>query len=242
MTPPKPQQPPILMLTGSKAPLIQRTSASDGRLAQRESTRFTREGSLVQSQHRPPSSSKIASGNKTVERCRSGRTGRSRKPLCLRGYRGFESHPLRHYLITKTIRGSRWGLFSFCFKGVWRWYPNFRDWRHTDFLSLNGFRLKPSEPPPIWFGRKNELFSMSCHLLTTPELSRVSPPAMQSETTPGGRGAVNLVAHLRMFGARQASGADNRLIIRTQRPSAPPMADQQQQRGHSAKVPVARAG
>ena len=32
-----------------------------------------------------------------AERCRSGRTGRSRKPLCLYGYRGFESLPLRHY-------------------------------------------------------------------------------------------------------------------------------------------------
>ena len=30
------------------------------------------------------------------ERCRSGRTGRSRKPKYLQGYRGFESHPLRH--------------------------------------------------------------------------------------------------------------------------------------------------
>ena len=31
----------------------------DGRLAQRESTRFTREGSLVQSQYRPPSFSNV---------------------------------------------------------------------------------------------------------------------------------------------------------------------------------------
>lgn len=30
-----------------------------------------------------------------LERCRSGRTGRSRKPLYARAYRGFESHPLR---------------------------------------------------------------------------------------------------------------------------------------------------
>ena len=33
--------------------------------------------------------------NGAAERCQSGRSGRSRKPLCLRGYRGFESHPLR---------------------------------------------------------------------------------------------------------------------------------------------------
>ena len=31
-----------------------------------------------------------------AERCRSGRSGRSRKPLYPCGYRGFESHPLRH--------------------------------------------------------------------------------------------------------------------------------------------------
>ena|GEM_PF-7112017 len=31
-----------------------------------------------------------------AERCRSGRTGRSRKPLCAQAYRGFESLPLRH--------------------------------------------------------------------------------------------------------------------------------------------------
>jgi hypothetical protein len=30
-----------------------------------------------------------------TERCRSGRSGRSRKPLYPQGYRGFESHPLR---------------------------------------------------------------------------------------------------------------------------------------------------
>ena len=30
-----------------------------------------------------------------AERCRSGRSGRSRKPLCPQGYRGFESLPLR---------------------------------------------------------------------------------------------------------------------------------------------------
>lgn len=30
-----------------------------------------------------------------AERCRSGRSGRSRKPLYLHGYREFESHPLR---------------------------------------------------------------------------------------------------------------------------------------------------
>lgn len=33
------------------------------------------------------------------ERCQSGRSGRSRKPLCVQAYRGFESHPLRHNLL-----------------------------------------------------------------------------------------------------------------------------------------------
>jgi hypothetical protein len=32
---------------------------------------------------------------KTAERCRSGRSGRSRKPLMVQAIRGFESHPLR---------------------------------------------------------------------------------------------------------------------------------------------------
>ena len=32
-----------------------------------------------------------------TERCRSGRTGRSRKPLTVQAVRGFESHPLRQF-------------------------------------------------------------------------------------------------------------------------------------------------
>src|SRR5215831_19413078 len=43
-------------------------------------------------------------GRKTTERCRSGRSGRSRKPLCVQAYRGFESHPLRQ----KRVRGCPW--------------------------------------------------------------------------------------------------------------------------------------
>ena len=35
----------------------------------------------------------------SAERCRSGRTGRSRKPLCAQAYRGFESHPLRQLCV-----------------------------------------------------------------------------------------------------------------------------------------------
>jgi hypothetical protein len=33
-----------------------------------------------------------------LERCRSGRSGRSRKPLCPYGYPGFESLPLRQVI------------------------------------------------------------------------------------------------------------------------------------------------
>jgi hypothetical protein len=40
------------------------------------------------------------------ERCQSGRLGRSRKPLCVQAYRGFESHPLRHYPVANGLRGS----------------------------------------------------------------------------------------------------------------------------------------
>jgi ChrR Cupin-like domain len=39
-----------------------------------------------------------------VEGCRSGRTGRSRKPLYARAYRGFESHSLRH--LVSALAGS----------------------------------------------------------------------------------------------------------------------------------------
>ena len=35
----------------------------------------------------------------SAEGCRSGRTGRSRKPLYARAYRGFESHPLRQQVL-----------------------------------------------------------------------------------------------------------------------------------------------
>lgn len=44
-----------------------------------------------------PTPSKSPPPPKSAERCRSGRTGRSRKPLSLQGFRGFESHPLRHF-------------------------------------------------------------------------------------------------------------------------------------------------
>lgn len=43
----------------------------------------------------PRSNARLTSAPR-AERCRSGRSGRSRKPLCVQAYRGFESHPLRH--------------------------------------------------------------------------------------------------------------------------------------------------
>jgi hypothetical protein len=54
-----------------------------------------------------------------AERCRSGRTGRSRKPLCAQAYRGFESLPLRHpppksqLCVLSAAKAPRsWGLSS----------------------------------------------------------------------------------------------------------------------------------
>jgi hypothetical protein len=41
------------------------------------------------------------------ERCRSGRSGRSRKPLCAQAYRGFESHPLRQRLALTSRNSNR---------------------------------------------------------------------------------------------------------------------------------------
>ena len=55
--------------------------------------------------NRPPNSA-CASGfgcytaPLTAERCQSGRSGRSRKPLYLHGYREFESHPLRQVVLS----------------------------------------------------------------------------------------------------------------------------------------------
>ncbi len=37
----------------------------------------------------------LSAKTRVMERCRSGRTGRSRKPLTVQAVRGFESHPLR---------------------------------------------------------------------------------------------------------------------------------------------------
>ena len=48
-------------------------------------------------------------GRRPAERCRSGRTGRSRKPLYACAYRGFESLPLRQqvrrFQVSRTMRG-----------------------------------------------------------------------------------------------------------------------------------------
>jgi hypothetical protein len=52
-------------------------------------------------QNRPPISG-------APERCQSGRSGRSRKPLCVQAYRGFESHPLRHFPPKDAVS---WRLF-----------------------------------------------------------------------------------------------------------------------------------
>ena len=59
-----------------------------------------------------------------TERCRSGRTGRFRKPVNVQTFRGFESLPLRHKVpITRQLR-SPWkprGLLAFCVKSGIKW-------------------------------------------------------------------------------------------------------------------------
>ena len=44
----------------------------------------------------PPLRPRRAARSNLAERCQSGRSGRSRKPLWVQAHRGFESHPLRH--------------------------------------------------------------------------------------------------------------------------------------------------
>ena len=50
-----------------------------------------------------------------AERCRSGRSGRSRKPEYGFPYRGFESHPLRHRALSNHLKLL---LFVACLDGV----------------------------------------------------------------------------------------------------------------------------
>src|SRR6516165_2978671 len=57
------------------------------------------------------SSGRLPGGNRPLisvarERWRSGRSGRSRKPLCVQAYRGFESHPLRQRCLRAHPRPS----------------------------------------------------------------------------------------------------------------------------------------
>ena len=47
-----------------------------------------------------------------MERCQSGWMGRSRKPLCTKMYRGFESLSFRQYSLRKHCRVRRTGLLS----------------------------------------------------------------------------------------------------------------------------------
>src|SRR5687768_12021403 len=67
-------------------------------------------GLIAPAVDRPPHA--IRGNPHIAERCQSGRLGRSRKPLCPQGYRGFESHPLRHLselkkLVFPPVRGYR---------------------------------------------------------------------------------------------------------------------------------------
>ena len=51
----------------------------------------------------------VAGAPGRAEGCRSGRTGRSRKPLYARAYRGFESHSLRQYQLSEPALRPRIG-------------------------------------------------------------------------------------------------------------------------------------
>ena len=53
-----------------------------------------------------------------AERCRSGRSGRSRKPLYVHAYRGFESHPLRHLPLRKRSPDPAPAGFFRCIRGL----------------------------------------------------------------------------------------------------------------------------
>ena len=70
----------------------------------------------------------------SAERCRSGRTGRSRKPLTMQVVRGFESHPLRHIspfgihgpLGFHGLVAPRPLISATCVTTAWRHRPNSR--------------------------------------------------------------------------------------------------------------------
>ena len=62
-----------------------------------------------------------------AERCRSGRTGRSRKPLCSHEYRGFESLPLRHFgCFDVELAKSAWKFSTRDGVGLWSRFSNQR--------------------------------------------------------------------------------------------------------------------
>ena len=84
------------------------------------------------------------SRRRTTERWPSGRRRTPGKCVGGKPPRGFESRSLRHLHIANPKRGPLWGLFSFCFKGVCRCHPTFRDWRFRRNRSLNAPGLFPS--------------------------------------------------------------------------------------------------
>jgi hypothetical protein len=61
----------------------------------------------------------------SAERCRSGRSGRSRKPLWVCAHRGFESHPLRHPPL-KLPRSRRYGTSAAL--GRWNGHHTWTVW------------------------------------------------------------------------------------------------------------------
>ena len=127
------------------------------------------------------------SNGRIVERCRSGRTGRSRKPLCLCGYPGFESLSLRQLPFANSRRRDNSGEIPPYFKGVWLDQANLRDWRNARFRSLNRFRLFPSEPRRIWFGQRKRNVSSRLPIRVDRTFHRSSAARHSIRDTRGGR-------------------------------------------------------
>ncbi len=81
--------------------------------------------------------------NFAVERSHSGLVRRSRKPKSLNGDRGFESHPLRHFLKDKGERGKAEERIK---------AQGEREWRNKKVKKLSLFNVKKLRQ--LGYGRK----------------------------------------------------------------------------------------
>ena len=83
---------------------------------------FPQDGLYMVPRSRPP------------ERCQSGRLGRSRKPVCVQAYRGFESHPLRQQRLAKSVNHRRRASLS---SPRSLWLKDGARWRETDAKGIS---------------------------------------------------------------------------------------------------------